>query len=88
MHAGGGQETIIILQVMALYRVTDTCILYRTSMTLIDINECSEQGICPADSRCINTITSYSCTCDAGYFLMSTVNSNKCSGKNLSFSTY
>ena len=59
-----------------------------TGFILIDIDECSEQGICPAGRRCINTVTSYTCTCDAGYFLMRTDNSNKCSGKNLSFGTY
>lgn len=46
-----------------------------------DLNECLEESICPAGSRCINTIGSYTCTCDAGYFLFTINGDNTCSGK-------
>ena len=61
--------------------------LLDTSNNSIDtINECLEENICPTGSRCINTIGSYTCTCDVGYFLMTTDNGgNTCNGKKLSF---
>ncbi|PIO64598.1 calcium binding EGF domain protein [Teladorsagia circumcincta] len=33
----------------------------------IDINECEKVSTCPANSRCINTVGSYKCECDAGF---------------------
>ena len=45
-----------------------------------DINECLlEEGVCPAGSRCMNTIGSYTCTCGTGYFLFT--KNNTCSGR-------
>ena len=44
-----------------------------------DINECLEEDVCPAGSRCMNTIGSYTCTCGAGYFLFT--KNNTCSGR-------
>ena len=49
-----------------------------------DTNECLGEGICPASSKCANTIGSYICICDAGYFSMSTGSSSDsitCNGK-------
>ncbi|XGW02649.1 hypothetical protein V3C99_014581 [Haemonchus contortus] len=33
----------------------------------IDINECETPSKCPANSRCVNTMGSYRCDCDAGF---------------------
>ncbi|WKY11344.1 hypothetical protein Q1695_003144 [Nippostrongylus brasiliensis] len=33
----------------------------------IDINECDDKTTCPANSRCVNTMGSFRCDCDAGF---------------------
>lgn len=33
-----------------------------------DIDECLKSGICPANSNCSNSVGSYKCTCQPGFF--------------------
>ncbi|KIH58969.1 calcium binding EGF domain protein [Ancylostoma duodenale] len=33
----------------------------------IDVNECDQPNACPPNSRCVNTMGSFRCDCDAGF---------------------
>ena len=56
-----------------------SCICMINDQFYTDVDECLEEGVCPAGSRCMNTIGSYTCTCDAGYMN----DGNACNGKFL-----
>lgn len=48
--------------------------LYKT-----DVNECTGGSYsCPANTHCVNTVGSYTCECNAGYFK----NGGSCQGKH------
>jgi len=51
-----------------------------TKINFTDINECSE-GTDLCDQNCHNTVGSYYCSCNTGYFL--TANGYSCNGKHV-----
>ena len=58
--------------------------LLKCIIVLFYADECLVDGICPAGSRCINTIGSYSCACDVGYFVMNIDGGgNTCNGSKI-----
>jgi hypothetical protein len=42
-----------------------------------DLDECSNNTICPLNSNCVNQIGSYTCKCNEGYIYKD----NQCKGK-------
>ena len=46
------------------------------------MDECSFNNLCPESSQCINTVGSYTCACDVGYF--HDEHQNMCIGKGIS----
>lgn len=34
-----------------------------------DVNECHEEGLCPAPGKCVNLLGSYRCVCPRGFRL-------------------
>lgn len=53
---------------------------------IIDIDECTQDGICPPPGTCINTLGSYRCMCPKGHKLDTSgtycVNLAECPGGN------
>ena len=72
----------IVLLMLLCYLYWHVALVTIIILILDDIDECLQESICPAGTRCINTFGSYTCTCDAGYFLMNTDGGgNTCNGK-------
>lgn len=52
--------------------------LYLSSLLLfLDVDECTDDLLNPCDQVCVNSIGSYMCECNIGYYL---TNNNKCLG--------
>ena len=57
------------------------------AMYLIDINECNDTELVhQCDHTCINTIGSYTCTCNSGYDL--DVDGRTCNGMPMFYCSY